>query len=444
MGKRKSRRRKQYYDPIESLKPTRLDPALEQVARELYEKACCGSKKHGPEIDSGSEFKKDSAVWKKFFSAAHNGMRAAQDHIIDRVQSGSTMSGSEQLLYRDISDSIAYQFLGGQLCHARRLFLGHKQPNLKQSNFESVVATARSIVDKSPDAMPLLSDLTTFVQVGDILSFDPERRLSIIEVKEGAVNQRISSFLNFYEESRCDRALGYFLASEGPHTANQMQRMMRQIKRMEHVKEVIASGKSVDPDTGLNIHIPEEFIPVGDWNEELNTLLQQSGEHGWAFDVIDDCLFVACYADGLMLPDSHLAFNMWFEYCGGTPECPRARMMDSMHVPLALPVFLRSITAEDMFDLLFGRKQIYMGLNIEALIKKCEKAGLIVRPGTNRETSRINQAGAKPYRHDGKSIFIGNGRNEMVLMDGIFLRAFFHGQKPVSIIESYLSADNFT
>ena len=310
MEKRKFRKRKQKYNPSESLRPTTLDPSLEPIARELYEMACCGSKEYWPEVKSKSEFKPDQALRIKFLSAAHEGMRAAQEYIVERVESESDLAVSEQLLYRSIADSIAWQFLGGQLCHARQLFRGHTQPDLKQSNFGSVVFAANSIVEKSPDAMPLLSDLTTFIQVGDIISFDPQSGLSIIEVKEGVVNQRICSFLDFYSKCECDRALYYFLSQEGPHTSKQMQRMIRQAGRMGHILEVMNSGKSTDPDTGQQVNIPDESVLISDWDEEFNALLAHSENRGWALDVIEDCLFVACYADGPMFHRSHLVFNI--------------------------------------------------------------------------------------------------------------------------------------
>jgi len=440
LSKKKSRRKKQAYSPHETLKPTALDAALEQVARDLYEKACCGSKNHWSEIQSESQFRENREMRRKFFSAAHEGMRAAQDYIVSRVQSEASLSVSEELLYRGIADSIAWQFLGGQLCHARRLYKGHLQPNLQQSNFESVVAVASAIVESNKDAMPLLSDLTTFVQVGDILSLDPDASsLSIIEVKEGEVNEKIYEFINFYMESGCDRALGYFLFREGPHVAKQLERMLRQMGRMAHVREIMTSGSSIDPDNDQRVVIPEEFIPVGYWDAELNYVFQESEKHGWGLEIIDDCLFIACYAGDLMLPASHLAFNMWFDYCGGTAESPRARLMDSLIAPLGLPVFLRPIPKENIFDLMFGRKQVCMGINVDALFHKCKQVGLSVRSGTNKETSQIEQAGQKPFRHNGKCVFVGKDGKEMILMDGIFLRAFFHGQTPLSIIESLLS-----
>lgn len=439
MGKKKSRRRKKKYNSAGTLKPTTLDPSLESVARDLYEKACCGTRHMWPDVDSGSAFKKDAGLQKRFMSAAHEGMRSAQDFLIEQVQTSTRLSGSEEVLYRGIADSIAWQFLGDQLCHARRLFKEQRQPDLKQSNLSSVVVAANSIVEDDPDAMPLISDLTSFVQVGDIISMVPVGGISIIEVKEGAVNKRILDFLDFYHQSGCDRALEHFLTSEGPHVAKQMGRVLRQEGRMSHVLEVMETGSSTDPDTFQDIKIPDEFIPVDDWDAELNQLIEASEEKGWALDVVEDCLFVACYSKGPMLHASNFAFNAWFDECGGDESSPRARMLDSMQAPLALPIFSRQIPEEAKFDLLFGRKQICMGINLDALIKRCEKVGLHVRVGSNKETTQIEQAGAKPYRHKGKSLFIGKNDKEMALSDGIFMRALFHGQKPVSTIQAILS-----
>ncbi len=139
-----------------------------------------------------------------------------------------------------------------------------------------------------------------------------------------------------------------------------------------------------------------------------------------------------------MIPAGHIIFNGWFDSCGGTENCPRARLFDSMKIPLALPLFNRQIPHEKMFDLLFGRLQVCMGVNIESLIAQLKRAGLQVRFGTNRETTQLEQKGGKVYRHKGKSIFISNGKVEMTVADGIFVRMLFHGQKPVSLIKEML------
>ena len=51
----------------------------------------------------------------------------------------------------------------------------------------------------------------------------------------------------------------------------------------------------------------------------------------------------------------------------------------------------------------------------------------------------MDQTGHRPYRYKGEAFVIGNGDNEFFLMDGIFLRAMFHFQKPISLTQAILS-----
>ncbi|MBN1278898.1 MAG: hypothetical protein JW989_03840 [Chlorobiaceae bacterium] len=439
MGKKNKKRRSRSYDPAETMMPTMLSADLEPMARELHEKACCGSKDTWPELIANGGIENASAdIRERFISQANKGMREAQNLIVDQIKKSSELSASEEILFRGIADSIAWQFLGHQLCHARRLFKEQAPPNLKHSNFDSVVLAAANIIESHSDSMPLLSDLTSFVQVGDILANIPGQGMIIYEVKEGKENERLIDFMNFYGESKCDRALQIFCEQSSPKSIKQLERMVRQTGRMVHFTDVVSKGVSKDPDTGQLIQIPEQEVQIDTWDKELNQLLDNPEGKGWGIQVIDDCLFIGCYFDKTMIPAGHIIFNGWFDSCGGTENCPRARLFDSMKIPLALPLFNRQIPHEKMFDLLFGRLQVCMGVNIESLIAQLKRAGLQVRFGTNRETTQLEQKGGKVYRHKGKSIFISNGKVEMTVADGIFVRMLFHGQKPVSLIKEML------
>lgn len=378
-------------------------------------------------------------VREAFVAKANQGMRSAQQKIVERVLMAPEPSASETILFRGVADSIAWQLLGNQLCHARRLYKEQVPPDLKHSNFESVVMAADHLVRKHPDAMPLISDLTSFVQVGDILASIPGQGMIISEVKEGSENKRIFDFMNFYNESKCETALKIFLEQSSQGSVKQLERMARQADRMAHFTEIMSVGISRDPDTNKTIRIPEQEIQIDTWDKELNELLANKDGKGWAIQVIDDCLFLGCYFDKKMVAAGHIAFNSWFDSCGGGNNFPRARLIDSMTIPLALPIFNRQISPERMFDLLFGRLQVCMAVNVESLLAKIQREGLRVRFGTNRETSRLEKMGGKLYRHNGNSIFIGNGKAEIGLADGIFLRILFHGQKPISLIQAILS-----
>ena len=440
--KGRSSRAASNYDPTKSLMRAQLQPELEPLARQLYEQACCGSRSLWGDLAQlrAEGLATDKELAKKFYSLANAGMRAAQREIVDRVSCSEDISASEEVLYRGVGDAIAWQFLDHQLCHARRMFKEQAPPSLKHSNFESVVRAANHIETQHPDSMPLITDLTSFVQVGDIFASIPGQGMVTIEVKEGEENKRIADFLKFYSETHCDRALELFVTQSGPKSVKQLGRMLRQVDRMSHFQEVVATGQSRDPDTGHTVRIPDEKIFMDTWDEELRRTLENDAGKGWLIDVIDDCLFLGAYFDPKMIAAGHVAFNSWFDHSGGTAECPRARLVDAMRIPLALPLFSRHIPEERIFDLLFGRVHVCLGVNVEALLTRCKKEGLKVEPLSRRTTSQLQQKGLHPYLHNGQAVSIGDGSgNDMVIYDGIFLRMLFHGQRPVSLIQALLN-----
>lgn len=438
MGRRKQRRKKIKTDPLESISFVSFPEELEEITRDLFEKACCGSRSYWSSINSPKDIQNNKELRKKFMAAAHSGMRSAQDKIIAAYLSEDRPSAPEKILYSGIADSIAWQLLETQLSHARRFFKGQNQPDLYNSNFESAVSVVQNLTKEKPDCIPLLSDLTSFVQVGDILQFDSETGLTIVEVKEGEKNKEIMDFLSFYKEAKCDRAMYYFMKNGGKKTIKQFERILRQYSRMGHVTEVLHKGQSVDPDTKKQITIPEEYIEMRSWDENLNCLIEDSESKGWAIDVIDDCLFVGCYSENPMKIGGHIIFRGWFNECGGDDECPFGRLIDSMMAPLALPVFNRFIPHEAKFDFLFGRKQLCMAVSIDDMLKKCEEVGMKYRIASNKESGRMSQLGQPLYKYKNKPIIITKNDREMILGDGIFFRAMYHGQSPISVISSYL------
>jgi hypothetical protein len=156
------------------------------------------------------------------------------------------------------------------------------------------------------------------------------------------------------------------------------------------------------------------------------------------FGYIEDCLFVGCYVEKHFLHAGHMLFNMWLDRFGGDANSPRARLVDSMRVPLALPLFNRPLPPDAIFDLMFGRMQVCMGISIPNLVEQCTKSGISWMSATGKEQAELQKRGGGFVRYNGKPVFVRLGEHEMVLMDGIFMRAMFHGQKPVSLIKALL------
>lgn len=438
MGKKKHKKVK--YDLVKTLRYHALPAEYEDLTRRLYSKACQGSSHLWEKIPNIDALIKDEELRKQFYISANQGMMSAQDDIVDIVLSGEKIDFPKELIIRGIEDAIAWQLLGNQLAHARRFFKAIPQPDLYNSNFKSVVFAAKESLKNKPNTVSLISDLTSFIQIGDLLECDPikGKGLTIVEVKEGEMNAKIGDFMDFYMHSQCNKALHYFAQQEGEQAIKQLQRMSRQINRMLYVTSVLSTGIGVDPDTNEQVKIPEPFFPIENWDNQLTHILNKAHDKGWAVDVIDNCLFLGVYASEHMRIGGHIIFNHWFDNAGGTPECPRKRLIDCMYNPLALPIFSRDIPDEYKFDVLFGRKHVCMGICIEKLLEECNNIGYSVRFATNKEQGLLDKSGKRPYKHKGKSVFIGDGVKEVVLMDGIFLRIMFHGQTPMSVIKTMI------
>lgn len=418
------------------LRPMAIPGRFESEAKNLFEETCCGSRSLWP-LEPES-LKEQTDLRTKFYRLAHEGMWAAQERFLHRIENGKAISPPEEALYRTAMDTIAWQMLQRQLCFARRLYRDKKQPSLANSNLQSVVKAAQYLRGQKPDSMPLISDLTTFVQIGDILTLDPCSGLSIVEVKEGEKNHEIGKLASFYRQSQCENFKQIVSETETPHAYKQFERMLRQMDRMEFVSNVLGIGRGRDPDSALEVTIPEPYIPMDDWDKQLNALFVHALDRGWAIDVIDGCLFVGCYADEKMRAASPFIFLTWLEKFAGGENSPIARLVDCLSHPLALPLYAVPTLPDRMMDVMFGRLHICMGISLPGLVDECEKCGITVRPPNKGERKAIHDFRHSPIMYKGKPLVLERDGNSKIVADGVFMRSIFHFQRPMSVINAML------
>lgn len=433
-----SKKKKPKYDFEKALAPVCLEPELEELARRLYEKAHKGSSKYWHQIKDKGSFENDHDLRLNFYKSANQGMREAQDEILSIFKNEHNLSYSKELLLRSIADSIAWTFFGHELYIARLYYQEKKQPDLQNCNLDSVIQVAKNYIEAHPDAMPLISDLTSFLQVGDLLISSPDTGLLTYEVKEGEMNHKILSVIDECMEAPAEEVLKSFVINEGPKAFKQLLRVQRQADRMEYVKSVISNDEGVNPDTTKKIKISEPSINIESWDEILVETLEESEKKGWAINTFDDCIFIGCYSNTDTVKKGHIAFNHWLDN-SGSPDCPRIKLTDTMTTPLALTIFNRYMSDDFKFDILFGRKHVCVGICIEALMEQCIKEGLTARFASNKEKGKLDNSGVSAYKYKGKVIFVGNDQQEFPLMDGILFRALYHSQSPISLIKSYLA-----
>ncbi len=285
--------------------------------------------------------------------------------------------------------------------------------------------------------MPLISDLTTFVQIGDILAAAPYGGLSILEVKEGQKNHEILGLATFYRQSGCEHFKQFVSETETVQTVKQFERVLRQMDRMDFATTVISKGKGIDPDSNQEIDIPEPYFPMEDWDTELNKTLDGALDRGWALAVIDDCLFVGAYASEHMRAASPFVFLAWLDKFTGGESSPVVRLIDCVREPLALPIFAIPTSPERIMDVLFGRLHVCMGISIPCFVKACEKHGITVRAPKNKsERNTINSMRSEAIKHNGHPIVLERNGKVIIPASGIFVRSLFHYQRPMSFINT--------
>jgi hypothetical protein len=413
---------------------------LEKETRNLHELVLCGAESLLKSWQNSSEMLAQPEYRRAFLCAAHQGFQKAQNHIIGAVSNHSEnpVSDATMAMYRKIMDCVAWQMLEMQLYAARRLYQNQRPPSLDHSNFLSVQAA--SAFETTPDyaKFALISDLTSFVQVGDLLVYDADSGLAVVEVKEGDKNKKLIEFAQFFAETKCEHALHYFYKEEGNKAFEQLGRMARQSARMGHFVQLMNTGRSRDPDLDVNVMIPNDPLAIKSYDDHIAKVIEQSKERGWAIAHIDGCLFIGAYRDKMRVPGKEI-FRLWFEECGGKPGFPIDNLISCMQVPLALPVFCRGIPKEHMFDILFGRVVVYLAINMDAFIDLCCANGLEARWSTRKEAAKLHQQAKHktyhPWTFKNQALLVGSKDNLGPISDGLFVRMLFHGATPLSAVE---------
>lgn len=377
----------------------------------------------------------DRATARLYLEAKFAGFHEAQEVIVEGLLR-LPPDDNEAFLLRKFADSMAWRLIGFQLYIARRLYRRERQPSLKTSNFDSVRLAASELTGDRKGTFALFSDTTSFVQLSDLIVTDlDEGALRYVEVKSGDHNKRILDALQFHAEGHCDAALALFLKKHGQPTLRQMQRMARQARRLGHVRDLLRTGRAHDPDLGLDIVVPDKEILLKTYDRELAEVLEASHGRGWAITVIDDCLFVGAYR-GAMLRAAPVAFRAWLRG-DNADEPPYANLMQSMTNPLALPVFDRAISEEQMFDLVAGRASAFVGLHLEEFARRARARGIGARWGTRKEAARFanEPRNRRPITVNNRPLILERNGAEMALMTGILERVFFHGTRPDSVLD---------
>lgn len=332
----------------------------------------------------------------------------------------------QENIIRHLADTIAYQMLQGQLHIMRRLHLEVEGTvSLNASNLQSVLKVAEDI-NATPGNMALLTDLTGYIQTGDLLCLI-DGKLIIGEVKEGMKNIQILEILKDKESEGISPEDLKEKHKLDDHSFKQLKRNIRQQEIMKMICEIANTDKGTDPLTKepFKFLTPEEDTPR--YYLELCSLREHLEKNNMlAYTIVEDCLHVGMYKGPFRFLGGRILQATYGKETGNYIPVDMLRIIESINKP----IFFLPFEKEFIFDILFGRIKLLFILDLDDYMKLYEQYGYKAEWGTTKETTKASETinkkmkGLLVYKNRGIKIKVDDS-NDMWLFNGSFLKIFF-------------------
>ncbi|MGI5992134.1 MAG: hypothetical protein ACOX7Y_07630 [Methanosarcina sp.] len=397
----------------------------------------------------------------EFIKKVHEGWKIAQDNIVDELilieeirkenkkklteahrkkdeilkqkyfKENENLDFNEHIL-RKLADSIAWQILRENHI-VRRFCTSDKLQTIQPSNLRREKKFVDSYNESNPLSFALLSDITSFIQIGDALIFNYEDNTRIVvELKDGETNETVRKAIdNYYQTGRCDKYLRFFKEEHGKKALEQLERMMKQDLKGSRLAHVLNEGEGVDP-IGDRIKIPDPVFPTKHFKEHIIKLLNEVDTVNYSLDCIDSCLHICAYSSKYPCPQ---VFELLMKGQGNSyPICD---FRSILFQPVVIPPFMLPLPKEQIFDLIFGRKLILFCLNFDEWMKLGEEFELNIEWVSRKKSSRINQKHHpihRPFEFNNRIIQVSHGEHSFYLGGGQLTRIFYEFVYPSSIL----------
>jgi hypothetical protein len=344
-----------------------------------------------------------------------------------------------------IADAIAWQLLGGQIHYARRLHMREKDAKfLDVSNIAHVLREAAAI-NENPLDFALISDITSFIQIGDLLVRHIDSVIEVVELKEGSVNQTIAKFFDTAEKAGQNIADIDLSAQFDKNTVTQIQRMQRQKEKMARAVEVLNTDSGIDPATKSPITVSTPTSETEYYYEELIALCDKLETKYFSYGIVDDCLHVSMHRGNIGLALAPGIVKRVLE--AKTKNYVLVDLLDIIN-QVSEPLFIKPLKQEFVLDVLTGKIKVIIGLDIDAMIGVFNKTGLktfwmpkktralIKADGgsLSKTLFEINNRAIEMKFPDGRQNAIGGGTISKILYDTIkpssVALSFLTGQRP--------------
>lgn len=370
--------------------------------------------------------------------------RKKKSNTIANINSEIRINNFRQLVYRKLADSIAWQIIKGQHYIARRLFIHQLPPKITSSNINDIITLVNELNIKDDQSFALISDLTSFIQIGDIIQNTP-KGIYLIEVKEGEKNKfarELLDNLNLPDEIDYDQI---FPDCFDTKMKEQVIRMHKQDIRAKRAKEVINKGVGKDPISGRNTFINEVNSELDYYYDVIERLIKESESKDWAYDVVDECLHIGAYRNN-WLAYGPFALEYIIKETTGKVVKPIS-LLNNINIQITEPIFLKPFNKKTLRDILSGEVMVYMSLDYEQVIRKFKALGVIAKWSSRKETHQLMNGDPNKQeliRIDNQALNISNDKASFHLGSGFFVRIVSDNLKPNNAINLFTEMLNIS
>jgi hypothetical protein len=465
-------------------------PPFEPILNRLYELAqrngIAELEKNGY---SQSDFENNPSVRRAYLRACHYGYDLAQRQIAKlviemeegvarltvelkehrrnrNVEAKNVMRRlhiirNRQLTLRKLVDSILFAMIRQKNWLFRRftINLGVNQIDPTVLNRAVQVAVDRNREDRMK--FNLVSDLSTVVQIGDLIEVDATPQgggnWKVIELKEGKMNEVLSGLVGREEVSK-DIIAG-IRSTLGDKAANQAHRMVKQIRRMRELERIVETDRGLDPLSQIETLMTPDTLAVDDYYAEIEKTYERAKQKGVAALEISGCLrIVAIAEDKAKHGDRGIAAHQFFHMGNGERECALVQggntasrseeiallkkvpyfvklVEYNLNVPMADPVF-NWPNSTMVFDLVMDRVRIFVQFDVEAFFRLAKGHGINMRWLQGKEAEKIRKFSMRFPGTDAWGVLaeLPDGHRQ-TLMAGFLARPYMNFATPLQMIE---------
>jgi hypothetical protein len=155
---------------------------------------------------------------------------------------------NRQLVFRRVLDAILFSITGHELQILRRMKVDDKIHRIDPDVVETTLVEAGRLNRESRYRFNLVCDLTTIIQVGDLIQVDKsgsDTTWRIIELKSGRVNTELKGYFDRETTALDEPALKEIEAKLGRHAVSQAKRMERQMFRADQVVSMAKTDRAI-------------------------------------------------------------------------------------------------------------------------------------------------------------------------------------------------------